>query len=80
MLQPQVIQGSGEELARFLQRMKDKQNLLLIIPGEPPSNEIRENTNQTSDLIQFGMFPQLQGLTDEDFQSAEWHGEEVALK
>ena len=29
--------------------------------------------------IRFGMFPQLQALTEEDFQDAEWRGEEATL-
>ena len=78
MVQPQVIQGSGEELAVFLQRLRNRQNLLLIIPAEEAatSNEAQTEAGQ---LLRFGMFPQLRGLSEEDFKSAEWHEDEAEL-
>ncbi len=30
-------------------------------------------------MIIFGMFPQLQALTEEDFKSAEWRGEDIDI-
>jgi hypothetical protein len=76
MTQPQALQGTSEELAAHLQRLKGRKNLLLIIPVEE-SSEV--HSAKTGRILEFGMFPQLRGLTEEDFKSAEWHEEEEAL-
>ena len=41
--------------------------------GDPEAAEKQPKT------ITFGMFPELQALTEEDFKSAEWRGEDIEL-
>jgi hypothetical protein len=49
MIQPQVIQGSWEEIAAHAEELKDRQDLLLIVParqaeqdGSHPSENLLE--------------------------------------
>jgi hypothetical protein len=39
LAQAQLIQGSGEELLSYLEKHRDRKNLLLIIPQEKPAVE-----------------------------------------
>jgi hypothetical protein len=73
MVLPQVIQGNGEEIAAYLIGLKSRKNLFLIIPAEEDAGE--SDAKKRGKILEFGMFPQLLGLTDDDFVSAEWRGE-----
>jgi hypothetical protein len=44
-----------------------------VISGEPDATE------KQPQMITFGMFPQLQALTDEDFKSTKWRGEDIEI-
>jgi hypothetical protein len=73
MVLPQVIQGNGDEIAAYLTGLKSRKNLFLIIPAEEDSGA--SDMQHQGKILEFGMFPQLLGLTDQDFASAEWHGD-----
>ena len=47
MVQPQVVQGSSEEITAFLEHIGDRKNLILIVPAqeiqrEPNTDEVAE--------------------------------------
>jgi hypothetical protein len=80
MAQPQVLEGTGEELEPMLKRMPKQRFRLILLPGEEGQAEPPEPTQEErGQLLQFGMFPQLLALTEEDFQNAEWRGEDVDI-
>lgn len=74
MAQAQVYEGTPEQLARQLRQLPNTQKYrMTVVPEET------EASQEQPKLIIFGMFPQLQSLTEEDFRTAEWRGEDLAL-
>lgn len=74
MAQAQVYEGTPEQLAKQLRQLPNTQKYrMTVIPEET------ETPQEQPKLITFGMFPQLQSLTEEDFRTAEWRGEDLAL-
>ena len=74
MAQTLFYEGVLEELfAGHPELAKQRVRLTTLDAPKAPQNVA------TSSRIRFGMFPQLQALTEEDFQSAEWRGEEDSL-
>ena len=70
----QMLEGTGEELQIHLKQHPHEHFRLIFLskvslPKEPPQSK----------GLRRGMFPQLRGLTEEDFKSAEWHGEDSDL-
>ena len=65
MTQLQIIEGTGEELEHFKQHPSDRFRLILL----PANTEHTEPVQGTG--LHRGMFPQLRGLTEEDFKVAE---------
>lgn len=71
MIQAQVYEGTPEQLVKQFSKLpKSRKYKVTVISTEPDATE-----KQTK-LITFGMFPQLQALTEEDFESAELQGED----
>jgi hypothetical protein len=68
--QQQVLEGTWEEIQRHAAELKlNGRHVKLIV-----SDELVEKKPQ-GQMMTFGMFPQLQTLTDEDFKAAEFHGD-----
>lgn len=71
MTQAQVFEGTPDQLAKHLSRLpRTKKYKMTLSLAEAATVGKKEQ------LITFGMFPQLQALTEEDFRSAEWRGED----
>ena len=71
MTQAQVYEGTPEQLVKQLSKLtRTAKYKMTLTPKEP------EATEKTPMMITFGMFPQLQALTEEDFKSAEWPGDQ----
>lgn len=64
----QVLEGTWEELARHAPELRGKR-LRLVVLDEPAE------TVDAPEYLTFGMFPVERDLTDEDFKSAEFHGD-----
>lgn len=74
MTQPQIYEGTGEELQKHLQQHPRDRFRLILLPT------ISEQPGQGDGVgLRRGMFPQLLVLTEEDFKAAEWHGEDIDL-
>ena len=72
MAQAQVYEGTPEQLVKQFSKLpRTRKYKVMIISEEVDSTEKQPKT------ITFGMFPQLQALTEDDFKSAEWRGEEI---
>jgi hypothetical protein len=69
MAQPMVLEGSWEEVLSHHSELEGKRVKLIVLPESP------HGTAREPKKLQFGMFPQLQDLTEEDFKSAEWSGD-----
>ncbi|HZT43250.1 MAG TPA: hypothetical protein VFA07_13860 [Chthonomonadaceae bacterium] len=70
----QVIEGTWEEIAQHAREFNGKQRFRLI---PLPSTDKQIQADQHGRMIRKGIFPQLRDLTEEDFKSAEWHGEDI---
>ena len=75
-----VLEGTWDEVWQQIQQLPqmpfDKgQPLRVIINGETDTVQTKESESETPQMMTFGMFPELLGLTDEDFKSAEYHGD-----
>ncbi len=64
----QIHEGTARDLMPFMQKHPN-QRFRLIAMEESPKRERK--------LIRKGMFPELGEFSEEDFKSAEWHGEEM---
>ena len=74
MAEAQVYEGTPDQLVKEFSKLpKTRKYRVAVISDEALANE------KQSKMIAFGMFPQLQALTEEDFKSAEWRGEDIAL-
>jgi hypothetical protein len=74
MAWPHAFEGTGEELQEYLkQHPHDRFRLILL----PANSDRSEHTMGTG--LRRGMFPQLRGLTEEDFKAAEWRSEDTDL-
>ena len=74
MAQAQVYEGTPEQLVKQFSKLpKTRKYKVTVISDEA------ETTEKQPKMITFGMFPQLQALTEEDFKSAEWRGEDIEL-
>lgn len=73
MPQPQVLEGTWEEIAQYARKFTTAQRFRII-----PLSSANQKTalNKPGEMIRKGMFPQLRDLTEADFKAAEWHGEE----
>ena len=74
MAQAQVYEGTPEQLVKQFRKLPKTRKYKVTIISEEP-----EATEKQPKMITFGMFPQLQALTEEDFKSAEWRGEDIEL-
>ncbi len=74
MAQAQTYEGTPEQLVKQLSQLPKSQKYKVTVTPEEP--DVRDRQPK---MITFGMFPQLQALTDEDFKSAEWRGEDIEL-
>ncbi len=74
MALPQILEGTGEELQEHLKQHPHERFRLILLSANgdfpAPSQEVG---------LRRGMFPQLRGITEEDFKAAEWHGEDVGF-
>ena len=74
MTQPHVYEGTPEQLVKqFSELPKSRKYKVTVISEDPEAAEKQPR------MITFGMFPQLQVLTEEDFKSAEWRGVDIQL-
>jgi hypothetical protein len=73
----QVLEGTWEEIARYAQTLPAGQRFRLIMlpPEENGGTSPSIGGERPGAMITLGMFPQLQALTDDDFQAAEFHGD-----
>jgi hypothetical protein len=74
MAQPQVIEGTWEEIAEHAHEFQGGQRFRLV---PLPSASEKPILNKPGEMIRKGMFPQLRDLTEEDFKAAEWRGEDT---
>ena len=74
MAQTQVYEGTPEQLVnQFSKLPKTRKYKVTVISEEA------EATKKQAKMITFGMYPQLQALTEDDFESAKWRGEDIEL-
>ena len=73
MIQTQIYEGTPEQLIKQFSRLPASHKYKVVVTSDEP------NTAVAPRMITFGMFPQLQSLTEEDIKSAEWHGEDIAF-
>lgn len=74
MVLRQVFEGTGAELQEHLkQHPKDRFRLILITTDGALSEKA------IGAGLRRGMFPQLRGLTEEEFKVAEWHDQDSEL-
>ena len=66
MAQTQTYEGTLEQLVQQLSKLPNTRKYKITVTPDEPA------TNKASTVIPFGIFPQLQSLTEEDFKSAEW--------
>jgi hypothetical protein len=68
MIQLRAVEGTGEELREFLKRHpKERFHLILL------STDGGDQRQRKTGGVRRGMFPELRGLTEDDFRAAEWH-------
>ncbi len=68
----QVYEGTPEQLVKQLSKLPSHRKYkVTVTPAEP------EHPQGTG--LRRGMFPQLRGLTEEDFKAVEWRGEDIDL-
>ena len=67
----EIFEGTWEELLAQQAKFAGRRVRLTLSKEETPQIEPKQ-----AKMLRFGMFPELQALTEEDFKSAEWHGEE----
>lgn len=73
-MKQQAFEGTGEELQEHLkQHPHARFRLVLLAPEDGEQGDTSEQSRAVG--LRRGMFPQLRGLTEEDFKAAEWHGE-----
>ncbi len=72
MAHAQIHEGTPEQLVKQLSQLPGTRKYKITVTPDDPTPAT------TSQLITFGMFPQLQSLTEEDFKGAEWH-EDIEL-
>jgi hypothetical protein len=74
MAYAEVYEGTPDQLVKQFSKLpKTQKYKVTVISEEADTNEKQPK------MITFGMFPQLQALTEEDFKSAEWRDEEIEL-
>lgn len=74
MAHTQVYEGTPDQLVKQFSKLpKARKYKVTILSVES------EVIDKQSKMITFGMFPQLQALTDEDFKSVEWRGEDIDI-
>jgi hypothetical protein len=69
MAQPMILEGSWEEVLSHHSELEGKRVKLIVLPESSPG------AHHESKKLQFGMFPQLKDLTEDDFKIAEWRGD-----
>ena len=68
----QIYEGTLDQLVKQLRQLPNTQKYkITVVPEET------EASQGPSKIITFGMFPQLQSLTEADFKTAEWRGEDT---
>ncbi len=67
MAQAQVYEGTPEQLVEQLSKLPGTRKYKITVTAEEPK------------MMTFGMFPQLQALSEKDFKGAEWRGEDIDL-
>lgn len=73
-MQTLMFEGIGEELHTHLNQYPHDRFLLILLPVHNDHSQEKHGIG-----LKRGMFPQLQGLQEEDFKVAEWHGEDESL-
>jgi hypothetical protein len=70
----QVLEGTWEEILAHETSLRGKRVRLEVLANEAAPQE--HPSSREARMMRFGMFPQLQALTEEDFKSAEWRGDD----
>lgn len=77
-LTTQVIEGAWEEIAAEAEKYPGRRFRLVILGDDvSPPEKSDASPAPPGVRVTFGMFPQLDQLTEEDFNSAEWRGENL---
>lgn len=74
MAHAEVYEGTPDQLVKQFSKLPKTRKYKVTVISEEA-----ETTEKQPNMIAFGMFPQLQALTEEDFKSAEWRGEDIEL-
>jgi len=74
MTHVQVYEGTPEQLVKELSKLPSTRKYKITVTPKDA-----EATQNPPPMMTFGMFPQLQALTEEDFKSAEGRGEDTGL-
>ena len=73
---PNVIEGTWEDVIRHGVELAGKRVRLTVLPAEEDSSRTAEpGAPVPAARVTFGMFPQLQEITEEDFKSAQFRGD-----
>lgn len=74
MVHLQMLEGTGKELQKHLKQHPNERFRLIRL-----AKDVSVQHQSQPMALRRGMFPELQGLTEEDFKTAEWHGEDSDL-
>jgi hypothetical protein len=72
MAQAQTYMGTPAQLAKQISKLPASGKYMVTVTLQEAEVDVTRPK-----MITFGMFPQLKALTEEDFKSAEWHGDSV---
>lgn len=71
----QTLEGTWEEIARHGERLAGQRVRLIILGGDPAGGDQTGPSPAEGSPIYFGMFPGSIETSDEEFRSAEFHGD-----
>ena len=74
MCRTQVYEGTPEQLVEQFRELPRSGKYRVTVVSEGA-----DATEKQPKMIAFGMFPQLRAITEPDFKSAEWRGEDIEL-
>ena len=74
MAHTHTYEGTPDLIINQFSKLPKTRKYKVTVISEDP-----ESTAMPLNMITFGMFPQLQSLTEEDFKSSEWRGESIEL-
>ncbi len=75
MRELQIYEGTWEQVKLHDQELRGHEVRLFVLGPRHPTEPLVTGAN----MLTFGMFPQARDLTEEDFEIAEWRGENLDI-